>query len=560
VIALTSLLGVAAETETTGDPGDALGIGAVALILAASAVLIWAGYLIFGARRRRRAEETPVNLQPYLSDDELENKRLTRVLGWAVVVAAILAIILPVYYINESKRQATAAEKFVELDIHEGERWYSFFVCVDCHGPTGGGGSTEFVEERSGLTSNWSVPSLNDVFFRYELDEVEAVEIFGRQGTPMPGNGLDGGGAMTFQEIEQVMAYIRSLQITQEEVLAKVDPAVAATLARIESGETVVAGLIVTQEAEILDVEDAPGIFEAIATMPTEVRALISADGTCTDASAHLIGTFCDVPGTDTDRDGLSDVAEVTLSGPAFAGVIDSTILVRVVTAETVDVDGDGIDDETVFVVELVQDADEPMLYNLALDPDDRFSQTDPTGEPLEDLGRFDAWLRALDTAHLRYSVLTERNEVFEANAKEGLDFLRKSARNQGWIPNGVEVTEAGLDFSGVATTMGVSEEEAARAVGLFNSFCARCHTAGYSAGAAFELQPGTGAWGPSLVEGRSIVQFPAEEDQIDFIISGSAASEAYGINGLGTGRMPSFGASLTLADIMLIAKYERTL
>jgi hypothetical protein len=73
-------------------------------------------------------------------------------------------------------------------------------------------------------------------------------------------------------------------------------------------------------------------------------------------------------------------------------------------------------------------------------------------------------------------------------------------------------------------------------------------------------LKPGTGAWGPSLIDGRSIVQFPDEADQVDFVISGSGANEAYGVNGLGTGRMPGFGASLSLADIMLIVKYERTL
>lgn len=554
LLALTSILAVAADSdEPAGDPGDALGIGAIALILAVGALLIWGGYLYFGARRKRKAEETPVNLQPYLSDDELENRRLTRVLGWAVVVAATLAIILPVYYINESKRQATAAEKFEELDIHEGERWYTVFACVDCHGPTGGGGTTEYVEERSGLTSLWSVPSLNDVFYRYEDSDVEHVEVFGRQGTPMPGNGLEGGGAMTGQEIDQVMAYVRSFQIPQAEVLAKVDPAVDAAVARIASGATTVEGLVVAQEAEILDITEAEQVFTAIATMPTEVRAILSSDGTCTDASAQLIGTFCNIEGTDTDRDGLSDLAEVTLSGSTFAGVVDTTVLVRVVSAETVD-------GETVFVVEQVQDPDEPMLYNLALDPDNRFSQTDPTGEPLEDLGRVDAWLRSLDTAHLRYGVLTDRNDVFLENAEAGLGFLRVSAENEGWVPNGVAVTDTGLDFSGLATEMGVSEAEAERAVGLFNATCARCHTAGYSAGAAFELKPGTGAWGPSLIDGRSIVQFPEEADQVDFVISGSGANQTYGVNGLGTGRMPGFGASLSLADIMLIVKYERTL
>ena len=40
------------------------------------------------------------------------------------------------------------------------------------------------------------------------------------------------------------------------------------------------------------------------------------------------------------------------------------------------------------------------------------------------------------------------------------------------------------------------------------------------------------GAWGPAITDGRSIAQFPSIEDQIDFIISGTNASEPYGVNG----------------------------
>jgi mono/diheme cytochrome c family protein len=41
---------------------------------------------------------------------------------------------------------------------------------------------------------------------------------------------------------------------------------------------------------------------------------------------------------------------------------------------------------------------------------------------------------------------------------------------------------------------------------------------------------------------------------------NGSEAYQKYGINGLGTGRMPAFGALLTDAQIDLIVKYERSL
>jgi mono/diheme cytochrome c family protein len=107
---------------------------------------------------------------------------------------------------------------------------------------------------------------------------------------------------------------------------------------------------------------------------------------------------------------------------------------------------------------------------------------------------------------------------------------------------------------------MGVSEDDAELAVGLFNGYCARCHTAGYSAGASFEQGAGTGAWGPSLVDGRSQVQFPEMQDQVSFVIQGSEDARQYGVNGLGTGRMPSFGGILSQTQIELIVKYERTL
>jgi mono/diheme cytochrome c family protein len=53
-------------------------------------------------------------------------------------------------------------------------------------------------------------------------------------------------------------------------------------------------------------------------------------------------------------------------------------------------------------------------------------------------------------------------------------------------------------------------------------------------------------------------VQFTEQESLIDFITEGSAAAEAYGVNGIGSGRMPAFGRVLSAEDIELIAVYLR--
>ena len=61
----------------------------------------------------------------------------------ALFGSALLAIALPWYAFNEPDRQAEAAEAIVELDVEEGEHWFSTdgFGCADCHGAAAGGGA-----------------------------------------------------------------------------------------------------------------------------------------------------------------------------------------------------------------------------------------------------------------------------------------------------------------------------------------------------------------------------------------------------------------------------------
>lgn len=542
---------IVAVAETTVPAGEVrVGLGTVVLTVAVVGLLVWTGYLVLNARRTRtpRPEPTPANLQPYLSDDQLENNRLTRVLGAAVISAAVLAITLPIYYANESNRQASAAEAFDELYVEEGEKWWTNFSCFSCHGPEAGGGGAAFTEARSGVAISWSAPALDDIFFRFSPEEIETIIVYGRQGTPMPANGIAGGGAMTEQEVEQVMAFIEHLQIGQAEVLARADGRVDLALARIAGGETTVRDLIAAQEAAREDVLAAPERFGVIENFPTEIEALLSGNGTCTDESAELVSLACDVPGQDTDRDGLTDDAERRLSEIA-AAMYQTAVGRNLSTLE-------------VF--------NKP-VYDIDFRTDDAFTNSSATGAPIADLEEADTFITSLGTDHLTLSVQTARQDTFLAGIDGRLGYLRDALEAQAWEIDFEALAQAMTRQSAADSAAAAAEGEqlasrffsvadAERAVGLFNAYCARCHTAGYSAGVAFEQAHGSGAWGPSLRDGRSLVQFPQFEDQVNFVIRGTNFGEVFGVNGLGSGRMPSFGQSLTLEDIELIVAFERSL
>jgi mono/diheme cytochrome c family protein len=95
----------------------------------------------------------------------------------------------------------------------------------------------------------------------------------------------------------------------------------------------------------------------------------------------------------------------------------------------------------------------------------------------------------------------------------------------------------------------------------LFNGYCARCHTKGWTYGEPAEA--GGGAFGPSLVDGATLRQFPNIEDHIEFVTNGALYGKAYGTRGVAgneSGGMPAFGRLLTAEQIRAIVEYERSL
>ncbi|MCL1602027.1 MAG: hypothetical protein M3112_10930, partial [Actinomycetia bacterium] len=151
---LNIVLAAGDEAEPAAS-GRGLGIGAVALTLVVVLLLVWMAYLVLNSRRSRAAsqEVAPPNQSQGISDDELENRKLTRVLRAALFGSILMAVIMPWYALNEPGRQEAFAESTIEANVEEGEHWYSpeGFACQDCHGPEGVGGAAAFVEPRSGV-------------------------------------------------------------------------------------------------------------------------------------------------------------------------------------------------------------------------------------------------------------------------------------------------------------------------------------------------------------------------------------------------------------------------
>lgn len=498
-----------------------MGLGAATLALAVLAVIAWLAYLVTQARVRRRREAPPQNLTPYMTDDELESKRLNKILVSALMSTAVISITLPVYFLNETGRQESAEHRFEEIGIERGREWWLEFQCLDCHGADGSGGGKAFVEPRSGITATWSAPSLNDILFRYSEDEVRYWIVFGRQGTPMPAWGVEGGGPLNAQQVDELIAYIRSIQLPQADVIAAVDSAVSREIGRLQSADEALEDAITAQQAEVDALEMIPAQHAAVQSLPAELKTVLTGPETCTPRSARLFASTCAAPGADQDRDGLTDAAEAALN----------SLLDRIIDAAPPS------DPRT-------------ELEALEFDAVNAFTTTEGSRQ-IPDIEEARVMVTEFASIARDLRLTHESLDALRASAEQGLAFLLQQRANQPYA----------IDIEAIANeNFGGDTELTLRAAALFNVYCARCHTAGFSAGMPFTQDPGSGAVGPALFDGRTVIQFPDAEDHYDFVVRGSDNAVHYGANGIGRGWMPGFGALLTEEDILLIVAFERAL
>ncbi|MEM8903203.1 MAG: c-type cytochrome [Actinomycetota bacterium] len=206
------------------------------VLLIGFAVYYW--FNIRSARDEIGAElELPPNIVAPPPDEVLEGRRLEGVQFWGVIFLLIIGIGLPFYWLREPGRQSGAVESFDSVAVSRGENLYvEGFQCSNCHGVDGGGGVAGFIlpvpltdengdlvvddegnQQVFNVNVSWTSPKLTDVLLRYSEDEVREILNWGRAGSPMAAWGVPGGGVGTEQEIDNVIAYLREIQLDPDE-------------------------------------------------------------------------------------------------------------------------------------------------------------------------------------------------------------------------------------------------------------------------------------------------------------------------------------------------------
>jgi mono/diheme cytochrome c family protein len=550
------------------------------ITLAVIGGVAWLAFLGVSALRARGKEEVAPNAAPGRTDEELETRRLERVQQAAVLLSAFMAVGLPLYFLGEGARQESFVVQFDQESIRRGDHLVAEFKCFQCHGAGGSGGGAPYIEKRLAVSTQWFAPSLDDVLYRYEPEEVNFWITYGRPNTPMPAWGVAGGGAMNEQQVQDIVNYLGSIQIPQQDALARIQANVNGQVQRLEGADQAVQTVIATQAQLVADVGRAETLAGEATPLAATLREVFDASGT----------------GVDTDGDGLSDSAETELSDlsrqladlwalPGIEAITfdpangestgradrtvaeevlatlrqlepeypilfeDIAVIEQALESTGPDGDADGLSDEAEGAISTqiglaITSVRPGNVRAVTLDP------TNPESGGENDRVTASRMVSAAESAALQLTVTRDNEEKVLETAQTGLDNLEQAAADQKWE----------INLPGVAeTAFGGNLEQAQRAVGLFNAYCARCHTSGWSAGVIFTQEAGSGGFGPALWDGRPRVQFLTEEDLIAFITSGSVAQQAYGINGIGSGRMPGFGKLLSAEDLRLIATYIRS-
>jgi len=210
----------------------AIGYVVIAVVFVGGFFFVWTQM-----RKGRREVGSEIELAPnrkqYFDDEQLEGTKLNWALWSAFGLLALVGITLPLYWLAESGRQEGAVAAYQNTFETRGEDIYvNGAQCVGCHGPDGTGGVASYVitDENGNFVQqvSWNAPALNNVLYRFSEAEVRDVLVYGRPGTPMAAWGVVGGGALSDQQLDNVIDYLWSIQIKPADMAKQVLDGVAA--------------------------------------------------------------------------------------------------------------------------------------------------------------------------------------------------------------------------------------------------------------------------------------------------------------------------------------------
>jgi mono/diheme cytochrome c family protein len=202
----------------------------IGVIIAVVLIVGWLVYLLWNLRNARAEAGSEVELapnrKPYLSDEELEGPKLERTQIFGVAMLVVIGVGLPLYWIGEPGRQAGAIEGYNKRFASWGSEDFAptaegGFNCAGCHGgmqATGGSAPYTITDPNTGevVSVTWLAPALNTVMYRFSEDEVRYIINYGRPFSPMSPWGTVGGGPMNEQQVQNVIDYLKSIQVPME--------------------------------------------------------------------------------------------------------------------------------------------------------------------------------------------------------------------------------------------------------------------------------------------------------------------------------------------------------
>jgi len=215
-------------------------------IIASIAIVAFFGFLVITAvgGPRTRKGEIPPGFRPGPSDADLETRVLDRWVGLSMISMMFMAVFLPVYWLREPTRLTTKESQFLKASILRGEELFSpagttltSVGCATCHGTGGVGGTSSFtlIDHTTGKPKpvTYAEPPLRLAVARYtaagrsvdpEIKQLlrDAIER-GRPGTPMPTWGLQFGGPLNSQAVDDLINYILSIQVAVSPLQKPID-------------------------------------------------------------------------------------------------------------------------------------------------------------------------------------------------------------------------------------------------------------------------------------------------------------------------------------------------